>query len=49
MTMYQGPDCVWNLNRQLLGEEIKVYMNDDSTGGDGSCYRTGILCGCDAR
>lgn len=29
MTMYKDP-IVWNLNRQLLGEEIKVYMNDST-------------------
>ena len=27
MTLYKDP-IVWNLNQQLLGEEIKVYMND---------------------
>lgn len=29
MTMYQDP-IVWNMGRQLLGEEIRVYMNDSS-------------------
>ena len=29
MTMYKDP-IVWNLNRQLLGEVIKVYMNDST-------------------
>ena len=29
MTMYQDP-IVWNLGRQLLGEEIRVYMNDST-------------------
>lgn len=29
MTMYKDP-IVWNANRQLLGEEIKVYMNDST-------------------
>ena len=29
MTMYYDP-IVWNYNQQLLGEEIKVYMNDST-------------------
>ena len=29
MTMYKDP-IVWNANRQLLGEVIKVYMNDST-------------------
>ena len=29
MTMYKDP-ITWNLNRQLLGEEIKVYMADST-------------------
>lgn len=29
MTMYKDP-IVWNVGRQLLGEEIKVYMNDST-------------------
>lgn len=29
MTMYRDP-IVWNGNRQLLGEEIRVYMNDST-------------------
>jgi len=29
MTMYKDP-IVWNLERQLLGEVIKVYMNDST-------------------
>lgn len=29
MTMYRDP-IVWNGNRQLLGEQIKVYMNDST-------------------
>lgn len=29
MTMYKDP-IVWNANRQLLGEEIKVFMNDST-------------------
>jgi len=29
MTMYKDP-IVWNGNRQLLGEEIKAYMNDST-------------------
>ncbi len=29
MTMYQDP-IVWNGNRQLLGENIKVFMNDST-------------------
>ena len=29
MTMYHDP-IVWNGNRQLLGEKIKVYMNDST-------------------
>ena len=29
MTMYRDP-IVWNNNRQLLGESIKVYMNDST-------------------
>lgn len=29
MTMYRDP-VVWNGNRQLLGEQIKVYMNDST-------------------
>lgn len=29
MTMYKDP-IVWNVNRQLLGEVIKVYMNDST-------------------
>ena len=29
MTMYRDP-IVWNENQQLLGEEIKVYMNDST-------------------
>lgn len=29
MTMYYDP-IVWNANRQLLGEQIKVYMNDST-------------------
>ena len=29
MTMYKDP-IAWNLNRQLLGEQIKAYMNDST-------------------
>ena len=29
MTMYKDP-IVWNMGRQLLGEEIRVYMNDST-------------------
>ena len=29
MTMYKDP-IVWNVGRQLLGEEIRVYMNDST-------------------
>ena len=29
MTMYRDP-IAWNANRQLLGEEIRVYMNDST-------------------
>lgn len=29
MTMYRDP-IVWNVNRQILGEVIKVYMNDST-------------------
>lgn len=29
MTFYKGP-VVWNQNQQLLGEEIRVYMNDST-------------------
>lgn len=29
MTMYKDP-IVWNQGRQLLGEEIKIYMNDST-------------------
>ena len=29
MTMYRDP-IAWNLNRQILGEVIKVYMNDST-------------------
>jgi len=29
MTMYRDP-IAWNLGRQLLGEEIRVYMNDST-------------------
>lgn len=29
MTMYRDP-IAWNLNRQILGEEIRVYMNDST-------------------
>lgn len=29
MTMYKDP-IAWNVNRQLLGEVIKVYMNDST-------------------
>ncbi len=29
MTMYKDP-ITWNMNRQLLGEQIKVYMNDST-------------------
>ena len=29
MTMYKDP-IVWNLDRQLLGEEIRMYMNDST-------------------
>lgn len=29
MTMYKDP-VAWNLNRQILGEVIKVYMNDST-------------------
>lgn len=29
MTMYKDP-VVWNMNRQLLGEKIMVYMNDST-------------------
>ena len=29
MTMYRDP-VAWNLNRQILGEVIKVYMNDST-------------------
>lgn len=29
MTMYKDP-ILWNVNRQILGELIKVYMNDSS-------------------
>lgn len=29
MTMYRDP-IVWNFNQQLLGEQIKVYMNDST-------------------
>ena len=29
MTMYRDP-IVWNNNQQLLGEEIRVYMNDST-------------------
>ena len=29
MTMYRDP-IAWNVNRQLLGEEIRVYMNDST-------------------
>lgn len=29
MTMYKDP-IVWNVNQQLFGEEIKVYMNDST-------------------
>ena len=29
MTMYKDP-ITWNMNRQLLGEQIKAYMNDST-------------------
>src|SRR3712207_7237670 len=29
MTMYRDP-ILWNENQQLLGEEIKIYMNDST-------------------
>lgn len=29
MTMYKDP-ILWNVNRQVLGEQIKVYMNDST-------------------
>lgn len=29
MTMYRDP-IAWNLNRQILGEEIKVYFADST-------------------
>ena len=29
MTMYRDP-IVWNMNQQLFGEEIRVYMNDST-------------------
>ncbi len=29
MTMYKDP-ITWNANRQLLGEEIRVYMADST-------------------